>query len=241
MCEYCGCSLDKDQHSHGKDIHSHKEEIHLGVDLLEHNRLYAEKNRRLFDDAGVFVVNVLGSPGAGKTTLLSKTLDALSTSLKIGIITGDLVGEEDKNRLSRDGVTIRSIQTGRVCHLDAHIVSHAAELLPLKDLDILFIENVGNLVCPALFHLGEHRRAVILSVAEGDDKPSKYPEIFRLSDITIISKIDLGPYVNFDTKRVETDIRRLRFTMEILRLSAVTGNGFDLWISWLNRQIPDNN
>lgn len=241
MCETCGCSApnpgahgESDHHHHAHDhAHTREEEVAFAANLLEHNRAHAEANRALFRRHGVSVINILGSPGAGKTTLLSATLDRLAQRFRIGIVTGDLAGDEDRRRLARPGVAVHQVQTGRVCHLDAHMIAHAVEHLPLADLDLLFLENVGNLVCPAAFDLGESRRAVVLSVTEGDDKPSKYPEIFRSADAVLLSKIDLAPHCRFDRERATRDIRTLRFTAEILPLSATTGDGFDAWTAWL--------
>ncbi len=253
MCESCGCGgpvttaghghdhpNGHDQaHAHGHDHgHDRGTEVAWGGDLLEHNRRFAERNRAHFADHDVAVVNVLGSPGAGKTTLLATTIERLSAELTIGVITGDLAGDEDRRRLVRPGVAVHQIETGRVCHLDAHMVGHAAEHLPVDDLDLLFLENVGNLVCPASFDLGESKRVVVLSMAEGDDKPSKYPEMFRSADLVALSKCDLAPHVNFDRDRAVRDIRRLRFTADILPLSARTGEGIESWLHWLRHLVP---
>jgi hydrogenase nickel incorporation protein HypB len=229
MCESCGCSTP----ASGGHSHDHGGEVLLGESLLEQNRVLAEENRARFRSAGVAVVNVLGSPGAGKTSLLGATLDRLAARLRIAVVTGDLAGDEDRRRLDRPGVAVRQIQTGRVCHLDAHMVAHALESVSLDELDLLLLENVGNLVCPAAFDLGESRRALVLSVTEGDDKPSKYPEMFRSADAVILSKIDLAPHCRFDRERAMRDIRRLRVTAEILPLSIIAGDGLDAWIAWL--------
>jgi hydrogenase nickel incorporation protein HypB len=247
MCESCGCDEpgavgqrhhhDHDHVGHESAGHGHRD-VSLGTDLLARNRAFAEKNRVFFRSKGILAVNVLGSPGAGKTTLLGATLDRLPPELKAAVITGDQAGDEDRRRLMRDGVPIIQIETGRVCHLDAHMIGHAIEDLPLEGVRILFIENVGNLVCPALFDLGETRRAVVLSVAEGDDKPSKYPEMFASADVVVFSKSDLAPHLDFDRERAERDVRRIRFTSDLLSLSARSGDGLDGWIAWLVKQAP---
>lgn len=240
MCESCGCgqpgeSFDGSEHAHahGTHEHGHRHEVPWVGDLLEHNRTFAAGNRSRFLENGIGVVNVLGSPGAGKTSLLAATIDRLADTVRIGVITGDLAGDEDGRSLTRPGVAVHQIQTGRVCHLDAHMVEHALDHLPLDKLDLLFIENVGNLVCPASFDLGETRRAVVLSVTEGDDKPSKYPEMFQSADAVVLSKMDLMPYARFRRDRAEADIRRLRSTTELLPLSVETGDGVDAWLKWL--------
>lgn len=240
MCETCGCGAPGSAphaHAPGGGGHTHGVEVDWGADLLEENRRIAEENRRRFRAAKTAVVNMLGSPGAGKTTLLAATLDRLAARRRIGVVTGDQVGDEDRRRLVRPGVAVRQVETGRVCHLDAHMLAHAAEEIGAFSggLDLLLVENVGNLVCPALFDLGESRRAVVLSVAEGDDKPSKYPEIFRSADAVVISKIDLAPHVRFDRARAERDLRRLRSTVDLLPLSASNGEGLSAWTEWLER------
>jgi len=241
MCESCGCgqpeagknmSVHEHEHEH---IHNHDKKVDLGFDLLEENRKLAAKNRELFRKKKIVTVNILGSPGAGKTSLLSKTLDELKDNFRIGIITGDLTGDEDMKRLARKKVVVHQIQTGRVCHLDAHMIAHALEHFSLDELDILFIENVGNLVCPAAFDLGETKRVFVLSIAEGADKPSKYPEIFSGADAVLLSKIDFAPYTDFDFSRAETDIHRIRFTVELMRVSSRTGDGIKSWCDWLAR------
>jgi hydrogenase nickel incorporation protein HypB len=240
MCESCGCGATDDSaaggahshHDHDHGARTHRE-IAMGADLLAKNRAFAERNRAFFREKGILAVNVLGSPGAGKTTLLGATLDRLPPERKAAVITGDQAGDEDRRRLARDGVAIVQIETGRVCHLDAHMIEHALEDLSLDGVRLLFIENVGNLVCPALFDLGETRRAVVLSVAEGDDKPSKYPEMFASADVVVFSKSDLAPHLDFDRERAERDVRRLRFTADLLSLSARSGEGMDAWLKWL--------
>ncbi|RMH57228.1 MAG: hydrogenase accessory protein HypB [Candidatus Hydrogenedentota bacterium] len=233
MCESCGCGERDDV----IEPHRHKpsgREVPVGRSLLEENDLLAGRNRAFLQKRRIFTVNLLGSPGAGKTTLLLETVKILSERWRIGIITGDQVGDEDRRRLESPGVWVHQIETGRMCHLDAHLVGHSLEEAP-EDLDILFIENVGNLVCPALFDLGESRKVVLLSVAEGADKPSKYPEMFRWADLVLVGKTDLLPYVEFDGERAKRDLGRLRGPGRLIELSAKNHDGISEWVDWIER------
>jgi len=205
----------------------------LGKDLLAANENKAAKNRELFDQAGILVVNLISSPGSGKTTLLEKTARFLGGDLKMGAIVGDLYTDRDARRLSEAGMVTVQINTEGVCHLDAKMVARALQEMPMVSLDLLFIENVGNLVCPAAFDLGEHVKVAVLSVAEGTDKPAKYPGIFRESGAVVINKSDLLPYTDFNVKNCLDDLRGIKENMAIFITSAKTGEGIDQWCKWL--------
>ena len=202
--------------------------------ILEANDRIAEENRKRFKEAGVYVVNLMGAPGAGKTTLLERTISALKPHLKIGVIEGDIVGSDDAERISALGVPVVQINTGGACHLDANMISEVLSELPLKDLDLLIIENVGNLVCPAEFKVGEDMKIMVLSVAEGHDKPLKYPLMFRESSALVLNKIDLLPYMNTDMNKVRNDSLALNPKLKIFEVSCTTGAGIEAWAQWLN-------
>ncbi len=202
--------------------------------ILEANDRIAEENRKRFKDAGVYVVNIMGAPGAGKTTLLERTIRALKPKLRIGVIEGDIVGSDDAERIGALDVPVVQINTGGACHLDANMISEVLDELPLKDLDLLIIENVGNLVCPAEFKVGEDRKMMVLSVAEGHDKPLKYPLMFKESSALVLNKIDLLPYMNTDVKKVRNDSLALNPDLKIFEVSCTSGAGIDAWAQWLS-------
>jgi hydrogenase nickel incorporation protein HypB len=202
--------------------------------ILEANDRIAEENRKRFKEAGVYVVNLMGAPGAGKTTLLERTISALKPHLKIGVIEGDIVGSDDAERISALDVPVVQINTGGACHLDANMISEVLSELPLKDMDLLIIENVGNLVCPAEFKVGEDMKIMVLSVAEGHDKPLKYPLMFRESSALVLNKIDLLPYMNTDMNKVRNDSLALNPKLKIFEVSCSTGAGIEAWAQWLN-------
>jgi hydrogenase nickel incorporation protein HypB len=201
--------------------------------ILEANDRIAEENRKRFDDAGVYVVNLMGAPGAGKTTLLERTIRALQPHLRIGVIEGDIVGTDDAERIGALGVPVVQINTGGACHLDANMISEVLGELPLSDLDLLIIENVGNLVCPAEFKVGENLKMMVLSVAEGHDKPLKYPLMFRESAALVLNKVDLLPYMNTDIGKMRNDSLALNRDLKIFEVSCATGAGIDQWAQWL--------
>jgi hydrogenase nickel incorporation protein HypB len=201
--------------------------------ILEANDRIAEENRKRFDDAGVYVVNLMGAPGAGKTTLLERTIRALQPHLRIGVIEGDIVGTDDAERIGALGVPVVQINTGGACHLDANMISEVLGELPLSDLDLLIIENVGNLVCPAEFKVGENLKMMVLSVAEGHDKPLKYPLMFRESAALVLNKVDLLPYMNTDINKMRNDSLALNRDLKIFEVSCATGAGIDQWAQWL--------
>jgi len=205
--------------------------------ILEANDRIAEENRKRFQEAGVYVVNLMGAPGAGKTTLLERTIGALKPHLRIGVIEGDIVGSDDAERIGAHGIPVVQINTGGACHLDANMISEVLDELPLKELDLLIIENVGNLVCPAEFRVGEDRKMMVLSVAEGHDKPLKYPLMFRESSALVLNKIDLLPYMNTDINKVRNDSLALNPQLKIFEVSCATGAGIVECALWLNGLI----
>jgi hydrogenase nickel incorporation protein HypB len=212
-------------------------EIKVLKNILGANEQIAAKNRQLLDSHGIFAVNLLSSPGAGKTSLILQTIKALKGKVKIGVIEGDIAGSVDAEKVSRENVPALQINTGGQCHLDANQMNNALNNLPLADIELLFVENVGNLICTADFVLGEDRKVVISSVPEGDDKPIKYPIIFNVADAVLINKIDLIPYVNFNTQAYIKAIRAVNQKVEIFQVSCTTGQGIDAWASWLLAQM----
>jgi len=190
-------------------------------------------NRELFKRKGVFVLNLVSSPGSGKTSILERTMRELCGEIRFAVIEGDQQTDNDAVRIAATGVPVKQVNTGAGCHLDAHMVCHAVEGFELDQLDALMIENVGNLVCPATFDLGEHHKVVILSVTEGEDKPLKYPAMFHNSDIMLLNKIDLVPYLNFDVEKCKEMARRVNPGIRIIDVSAKTGEGMAEWYAWL--------
>jgi len=205
--------------------------------ILEAQEKIARINRALFDSKGVFVINLMSSPGAGKTSLLERTIAALKDHFRIVVIEGDIQSQEDALRIKRLGVDAVQINTGGACHLDANMIQSALEQVSLDGCNLLIVENVGNLVCPAEFELGEHKKVMILSVTEGDDKPLKYPLMFQKSSVLIINKIDLLPYVTCDVDKIKRVVRELNPQIEIFEISCKTGEGIDQWLEWLKNQI----
>jgi hydrogenase nickel incorporation protein HypB len=203
--------------------------------ILEANDRIALENRKMFDSAGVFVINLMSGPGAGKTSLLERTL-AGNTGLKIGVVEGDIAGTDDAERVQKFGAPVVQINTGGACHLDANMIREVLADLPLEGLDILFIENVGNLVCPAEFKVGEDMKVMILSVAEGHDKPLKYPLMFQESSALVLNKIDLVPYTDVDIAKIRRDALSLNPRLNIFEVSCRTGQGLAEWTGWLKEQ-----
>jgi hydrogenase nickel incorporation protein HypB len=238
MCTNCGCGTETD-HSHSHHEHHHDEEnqaartIAIETDILSKNDRLAANNRALFAREGVFVLNLVSSPGSGKTTLLERTLRDLKGICRCAVIEGDQQTDNDARRIAATGVPVKQVNTGAGCHLDAHMVGHAVEEFDLSNLDVLFIENVGNLVCPATFDLGEHHKVVVLSVTEGEDKPLKYPAMFHHADLMLLNKIDLLPHVEFDVERCRAFARQVNPGIRILEVSAKTGQGMKPWYGWL--------
>lgn len=211
--------------------------VQIEQSILGKNNQYAAANRDYFARHGILALNLVSSPGSGKTTLLSVTLEQLKGKLPLAVIEGDQQTSHDAERIRATGIPALQINTGKGCHLDAHMVGHALATLPLATGGILFIENVGNLVCPAAFDLGEAHKVVILSVTEGEDKPLKYPDMFHAADVMILNKIDLLPYLRFDVAQCEAYARRVNPHIQILHVSATSGAGMTAWLAWLQQQI----
>ena len=263
MCATCGCDsggkttyhlvgsnhqhshllMQGQQHSHDHDHphdHAHSRPqtvINVEQDVLSQNNLLAERNRGYFDAKNILALNLVSSPGSGKTSLLEKTMTDLKGQLDFMVIEGDQQTSNDADRIQATGTRVLQINTGQGCHLDAHMVLHALHQLKPKENSVLFIENVGNLVCPAMFDLGEQERVVIISVTEGDDKPLKYPDMFHTSTLCIINKTDLLPYVPFDIEKVKANAKKVNHKLEIIELSCTSGEGLTLWYDWLKAKV----
>ena len=208
-------------------------EIDVQRDVLDDNAQAANANRTRFSATGLYVMNLMSGPGAGKTTLLERTVAGLRGRLRVAVIAADLETSRDADRLARHGATVIQINTGGACHTDARLLATALDKLDLPSLDVLIIENVGNLVCPAEFDLGENDKVMVLSVTEGADKPAKYPLMFHESKLMILSKIDLLPYVDFDPEAAVADARALNPRLEVIRLSSKTAEGLEDWFRWI--------
>ncbi len=206
-----------------KSVHSRNDEI-------------ARQNRRRFREAGLCVINLLSSPGSGKTSLLERTAERMKDSVRILVIDGDVETERDADRLRKAGLEAFQIQTHGACHLDASMISGQLQQVDLTRYDLLLIENIGNLVCPSSFDLGEEFRVVVASTTEGDDKPVKYPEAYHTADLCVLNKIDLLPYVEFDIREFEAGARRVNDQLQFFHTSCVSGEGIDAWCDWLRRQ-----
>ncbi len=207
--------------------------------ILGENDRTAAENQALFKEKGVYVLNLMGSPGAGKTSLLEKTMEFLKDEIPMAVIEGDLFTSRDAERIEKHGVPVIQINTAGGCHLDAPMVQKTAQKLDLDKLELLIVENVGNLVCPAEFAVGEDEKAVVLSVTEGDDKPMKYPLIFKESAIALLNKVDILPYTNFDLAQAKEDITTLHPGMRVLELSCTTGQGIAEWCTWLRNRVKE--
>ena len=265
MCAKCGCSEnevatrsqrlvasahdhkhhdDHNGHAHG-GLHSHAHRhghegvriLKLGTSVFEENAKHADENRRYLRERSVRMLNLVSSPGAGKTTLLARSIEDLKHHFAISVIEGDQQTSRDAERIAATGIAAVQINTGKACHLDAQMVGRALEALDIAKGSILFVENVGNLVCPAEFDLGEEKRVAMISVTEGDDKPLKYPSIFASSDLMIITKTDLLPYVDFDPEACIRYAKRLKPSMEIVKTSAKTGEGLEEWYDWVGARL----
>lgn len=239
MCDQCGCHLPVDADSQGQETKKTRT-LTVNQRLLAANDEQAVENRRQAEKQGAVVINLISGPGAGKTSLLEKTIDELGKEMKIGVLEGDIETERDAERIRVHRVPVVSLTTGGACHLDAPLVYRGLQQLDelggKNDFDIIFIENVGNLVCPATFDLGEHFRAVLLSVPEGSDKPAKYPRAFMTSQIFLVTKTDLLPYFDFSLDEVKVDALGVNPALQIFPLSATSGEGVHSWVHWL-RQI----
>ncbi len=235
------------EHRHGHDEHdygsgpahahapglSQTRMVQIEQDILAKNNEYAAANRRWFSERRILALNFVSSPGSGKTTLLTRTIDALKADLELSVIEGDQQTANDADRIRDTGAKALQINTGKGCHLDGHMVGHALESMQPAEGSVLFIENVGNLVCPAAFDLGEAHKVAILSVTEGEDKPVKYPDIFHAADVMLLNKIDLLPYVQFDVDQCIEYARRVNPGIKVLQVSATSGEGMESWYQWL--------
>ena len=249
MCTTCGCgngdtSIEGEAHSHTHShTHSHAHApglsqgrmVQIEQDILAKNNSYAVANRQLLAARGIFALNLVSSPGSGKTTLLVKTIARLAGKLSITVIEGDQQTSQDAERIRATGAQAVQINTGKGCRLDAHMVGHALEKLDLTDDSVLMIENVGNLVCPAAFDLGEAHKVVIFSVTEGEDKPIKYPDMFAAADLMLLNKCDLLPYLDFDVEKAIAFAHRVQPKLEVIRTSATSGEGMEQWLAWIVR------
>ncbi len=240
MCDTCGCTVTAGNAEHAHAIHAPSGEntIEVLTNLLDYNDRQAAHNRAHFDAHGVLGINLMSSPGAGKTSLLEATIRALGGDLRIAVIEGDLETENDAERIRCCGVPAVQITTGTACHLDAHLVHDALHNLDLDEVDVLFIENVGNLVCPASFDLGQHFDVTLLSTTEGDDKPAKYPVMFRGSDLVLLTKTDLLDALkgDFDPLSAEEALRALGSEAPFLKVSARIDDGIEPWLEWVRQK-----
>ncbi|WP_116962970.1 hydrogenase nickel incorporation protein HypB [Fastidiosibacter lacustris] len=239
MCTTCGCQGNT-YHEHDHHHYEHRiDSIEIEKAILEVNDYHAKHNREYLDKRNAVALNFVSSPGSGKTSLLEKTVSALQQKYLVAVVEGDQHTEIDADRIRKVGGQAYQINTGKTCHLDAHMVGHAFEHLAIAENSFVFIENVGNLICPAMFDLGEHHRIAVISTTEGDDKPLKYPDMFYYADTVVINKTDLLPYVDFDTKRCIDNIRKIRTEARVFELSVKTGQGLNIWVSWLKSLIKE--
>lgn len=222
------------EHNHS---HSSAKTIEIETDVLQENNILAERNRGYFQAKDLFVLNLVSSPGSGKTTLLEKTIASMKDEINFSVIEGDQQSMQDADRIEKIGVDVVQVNTGKGCHLDAHMVNQTFEKFDFSQPGVLMIENVGNLVCPSLFDLGEHHKVVIISVTEGEDKPMKYPDMFAASDVCIINKTDLLPYVDFDVEQCKQYARQVQPNLEFFELSCRSGEGMDAWYNWLKDHL----
>ncbi len=227
-------------HAHAPGM-SQARMVQIEQDILGKNNEYANANRRWFAERGILALNLVSSPGSGKTTLLTRTLNDLKNEYPLAVIEGDQQTANDADRIRETGVPALQINTGKGCHLDAHMVGHALESLKPENDGVLFIENVGNLVCPAAFDLGEAHKVAILSITEGEDKPIKYPDMFAAADLLLLNKIDLLPHLQFDVDKCIDYARRVNPAIKVLQVSATNGEGMDGWYQWLaaTRQLAN--
>jgi hydrogenase nickel incorporation protein HypB len=237
MCEDCGCTLNNIEHNHQHNIRTLK----IASDLLSKNNQIAAENRQYFADHNLLVLNILSSPGAGKTALLERTIQDLQTEINCAVIVGDLATDNDAQRLKRVGAQAVQIATGNLCHLEAGMVTNALRRLDLSGVALLAIENVGNLVCPTAYDLGEELRIVLFSVTEGEDKSLKYPTTFKSANLVLINKIDLIKAIDYDRELALKNIQQIAPQAKILEISARTGEGMDNWYRFLREKLcPDN-
>lgn len=248
MCGTCGCG-EHPTHDHGHEGHDHAHGhehpsghdsmvIRVEQDILSRNNLLAERNRGYFEALGIFCLNLMSSPGSGKTTLLEATIRRLKEKKALYVIEGDQQTSNDADRIAALEVPVFQVNTGTGCHLDAAMVNHAVKHLGPVTGSVLFIENVGNLVCPAMFDLGEAAKVVIVSTTEGDDKPLKYPPIFREASVCVINKIDLQPYLDTDVATLRENALKVNPALQVFEVSATKGDGLDAWCDWISRYTP---
>jgi hydrogenase nickel incorporation protein HypB len=264
MCQTCGCNdpdnsftihTNDGKHHHGNGDHSHvhahgfvhnhghshdhaqEKRIVLDTNILNKNDLLAQRNKGFFEAKGALALNLMSSPGSGKTSLLEKTITALKSEFPIFVIEGDQQTTNDADRIKATGAPVIQINTGQGCHLDAEMVNQAVKELQIDENSVVMIENVGNLVCPALFDLGESKRVVIMSVTEGEDKPLKYPNMFQTADLCVINKIDLLPYLRFDLAKAKEFAKRVNPKLEFVELSVYSEQGMTGWYDWIRKQI----
>jgi len=235
MCTDCGCAPPQPEHDHKHDHASRK--IRVEENLFAKNQRLATANRVGFAAHQLFVLNLVSSPGSGKTSILERTFTDLRDRLQFSVLEGDQQTTNDADRIAATGVPVKQINTGAGCHLDAHMVGHGVAGFDLKKTDILMIENVGNLVCPASFDLGEDHKVAVLSVTEGEDKPLKYPQMFQAADLMLINKIDLLPYLRFDLEQCKAFARQVNPQIKILELSCHSGEGMQAWYEWLSQGV----
>jgi len=259
MCGVCGCGSDSVvikkpknhlDHDHGHDHHHDEDENHhhhgdktvidLERDILSKNNIDAARNRGYFEAKNIFTLNLVSSPGSGKTSLLETTLGGLKEKIDFYVIEGDQQTQNDADRIDALNVPVVQINTGKGCHLESDMIYDAVKQLAPTDNSVLMIENVGNLVCPSMFDLGEQKRVVIISITEGEDKPLKYPDMFHSADICIINKMDLLPHLNFDLEKLKTYALQVNHHLEFFEVSATTGQGMDSWYSWLQKELEVN-
>lgn len=266
MCDTCGCGQPNDEvtirkpgdekhhehkhtheheheqdheHEHEYQSHSHERTIELQTDILQKNNLIAERNRGYFEAKNIFVLNMVSSPGSGKTSLLERTIKELGNKINFFVIEGDQQTMNDANRIKAVGAPVVQINTGNGCHLDANMISRAVKELDAENNSVMMIENVGNLICPSLFDLGEAKRVVIISTTEGDDKPIKYPTMFASSHLCIINKTDILPYVDFDMEKTKQYAHQVNHHLEFIQLSVKTGEGMKVWYDWLRNSMKN--
>lgn len=239
MCRDCGCSTPAEHHHDHQRTHEHHDHhlVPVHENLLAHNDHHAQHNRAAFQAHGLLVLNLMSSPGSGKTKLLERTLSDLSDRLRMGVVVGDLQTDNDARRLRGRGAPVQSVATGTLCHLEAAMVERACKSLALDQLDVLFIENVGNLVCPASFDLGEESRVVVFSTTEGEDKPLKYPLAFKTAKVVVLNKIDVSEAAGFDRDTALDNLRQVAPQAVVLEVSARSGQGLEAWYNWLQEAV----
>jgi len=259
MCGVCGCGNEDGKatitkpnqnhqdhshehhhdHNHSHDHHHHKTVIDLERDILQQNNVDAARNRGFFEAKNIFALNLVSSPGSGKTSILERSLKDLKSEQDFYVIEGDQQTMHDANRIDALNIPVVQVNTGKGCHLESDMIYDAVKQLNPTENSILMIENVGNLVCPSMFDLGENKRVVIISITEGEDKPIKYPDMFHTADICIINKMDLLPYLNFDVEKLKDYALQVNHHLEFFEVSATTGEGMDKWYDWLKNQITN--